>query len=121
MDDQCIRTIKGAAMILFRNIIKLISNIKSWKRPLSGSILSKAQSTIEFTFAMIVVMFLIYGMVMIFRWTGMDLANRRYTEDTTLTTMTSRDPTSELNASDDLVLPMAAVYHGNVSNGNTSQ
>ena len=43
---------------------------------------TKAQSTIEFTFAMIAIMFLIYGMVMTFRWAGMDLANRRYLQDT---------------------------------------
>jgi len=94
----------------------------------------KGQSTIEFTFAMIVIMFLIYGMVMTFRWAGMDLANRRYTEDKTLMTMNptvwvtpdnsvrvSYDPTSQLNAADNLVLPMAAVYHGNIANGNASQ
>jgi hypothetical protein len=82
---------------------------------------NKAQSTIEFTFAMIVVIFLIYGMIQVFRWAGMDLAQRRYAQDTALTNLTSFDPASELNADNDQVLPIAAVYHGNVSNGNTAQ
>jgi len=81
---------------------------------------NKAQSTIEFTFAMIAVMFLIYGMVMVFRWAGMDLAQRRFAQDNTLTTMTGTDPGSELNPDFDRVLPMAAVYHGKVT-GNTTQ
>ncbi|MBI3314573.1 MAG: hypothetical protein HYZ86_01345 [Candidatus Omnitrophica bacterium] len=41
----------------------------------------KAQSTLEFVFAMIAVMFLLYGMVQVFRWVGMDMAQRRYAYD----------------------------------------
>ena len=83
---------------------------------------TKAQSTIEFTFAMVAVMFLIYGMVMVFRWAGMDLANRRYMQDTTLTNQSITGNASvELNTGDDYFLPMAAVYHGSITNGNTSQ
>ena len=83
----------------------------------------KAQSTIEFTFAMIAIMFLIYGMVMVFRWAGMDLAQRRWAQDTSLTNMSSTDsdPSVEFNADFDRVLPIAAVYHGNLTNGNVSQ
>jgi hypothetical protein len=84
---------------------------------------TKAQSTIEFTFAVIVIMFLIYGMVRVFRWAGMDLAQRRFSQDTTLTTqdLVGGDPASQLNAGDDLVLPIDAIYHGKITNGNTSQ
>ncbi len=38
----------------------------------------KAQSTLEFIFAMIAGMFLLYGMVQVFRWVGMDAAQRQY-------------------------------------------
>ena len=83
----------------------------------------KAQSTIEFTFVVIVIMFLIYGMVQVFRWAGMDLANRRYLQDNSMTTanLVGGDPASQLNSDIDIALPMAAVYHGNITNGNTSQ
>ena len=45
----------------------------------------RAQSTLEFTFAMIVILFLMFGMVKILRWVGMDLAERRVAHDQTLT------------------------------------
>ena len=85
--------------------------------------MEKAQSTIEFTFAMIAIMFLVYGMVMVFRWAGMDLANRRFVQDNSITTtnLVGGDPASQLNADVDSVLPIAAVYRGSVTNGNTAQ
>ncbi len=81
----------------------------------------KAQSTIEFTFAVVGTMFLIYGMVMIFRWAGMDLANRRYLQDTLITNLDTAtgDPASELNSDADYFQPMSAVYHGSIT-GNIS-
>lgn len=75
---------------------------------------NKAQSTVEFTFAMVAVMFLIYGMVMMFRWAGMDLANRRVSQDLSLTNQSG--PFAQLNAVGDVVLPMDAVYHGGITN-----
>ena len=80
----------------------------------------KAQSTIEFTFAVIVIMFLIFGMIRVFRWTGMDLANRRYAHDAVLTGSgpTVTDPSMQLNADFDRVLPLSAVYRGKLTNGN---
>ncbi len=83
----------------------------------------KAQSTIEFTFAMVVIMFFIYGMVQVFRWAGMDLAQRRYFQDSSITTtsLAGGDPASQLNSDADISQPMAAVYHGSITNGNTSQ
>lgn len=82
----------------------------------------KAQSTIEFTFAMVVIMFLIYGMVQVFRWAGMDLAQRRYFQDTLMTAnLVGGDPISQLNAGSDIAQPMAAVYRGSVANGSAGQ
>lgn len=37
-----------------------------------------AQSTLEFTFAVVVVALLIYGLLRVFRWTGMDYAQHAY-------------------------------------------
>ena len=80
---------------------------------------TKAQSTLEFTFAMIAIMFLIYGMVQIFRWAGMDLAQRRYMQDNSLVDMKGgADPSVELNPVFDQFQPIAAVYHGKITNGN---
>jgi hypothetical protein len=79
---------------------------------------TKAQSTLEFTFGMIVIVFLVYGMVQIFRWAGMDLVQRRWLQDTTIVVVdSSGDPGSELYANMDSAMPMAAVYHGNITNG----
>ena len=75
---------------------------------------TQAQSTVEFTFAMVAVMFLIYGMVMMFRWAGMDLANRRVSQDLSL--VNTSGPFAQLNALGDNVLPMDAVYHGGITN-----
>jgi hypothetical protein len=83
--------------------------------------ITKAQATIEFTFAMIVIIFLIYGMVRVFRWAGMDIANRRVTQDTSLTNLVGTDPSSELSSNaTDSALPMAAVYRGSLTNGNNT-
>ena len=80
---------------------------------------TKAQSTIEFTFAMIVIMLLIFGMMQTFRWAGLDLANRRVMQDNSILSLdSSGDPASQLNSDIDSVLPMAAVYHGSITNGN---
>ena len=44
----------------------------------------RGQSTIEFTFTLVAIAFLSYGLVQIFRWTGMDLAERRFAHDQVL-------------------------------------
>ncbi len=41
----------------------------------------RGQSTVEFVFAMIAAMFLLYGMIRVFRWVGMDAAQRQYAYD----------------------------------------
>ena len=83
--------------------------------------MKKAQSTLEFTFAMIVILFLIYGMVQVFRWSGMDLAQRRFAFDNSITADPGADPAKQLSGDFDRVQPMAASYHGTVADGNTSQ
>ncbi len=50
-----------------------------------------AQVTLEFIFSMIIVVLLVYGTIMIFRWSGLDMANRRYSHERLLT----RDPVGE--------------------------
>ena len=42
------------------------------------------QSTIEFTFTLIVICFLAYGLIRVFRWAGMDLAERRWAHEQSL-------------------------------------
>ena len=82
----------------------------------------KAQSTIEFTFAMVMVMFIVYGMVQMFRWAGMDLAQRRYVQDSSITmdlsAVDSGDPTAQLNSDVDIAQSMSAVYRGGITSGN---
>ena len=45
---------------------------------------TKAQSTIEFTFVLIVIFLMAFGLIRVFRWAGMDLAERRWAHDHTL-------------------------------------
>ena len=86
---------------------------------------AKGQSTIEFTFAMIVIVFLIFGMIMVFRWAGMDLANRRVVQDQTLALPLNSDlsdPVYQLQATaDSTFMPMGAMYHGKITDGSSSQ
>jgi len=42
------------------------------------------QALMEFSFCMIVVLLMIYGTIMVFRWTGLDLAERRAAHDRSL-------------------------------------
>ena len=44
----------------------------------------KAQSIIEFTAGMVILCLIIYGMVEIFRWGMMDMAERRFDHDHSL-------------------------------------
>ena len=45
---------------------------------------TRGQSTLEFVFAMVAVMALIYGTAQVFRWVGMDAAQRRWAADAVL-------------------------------------
>ncbi len=44
----------------------------------------RAQVIIEYTFCMIIVFLMIYAAIKIFRWTGLDLAERRKNHDAVL-------------------------------------
>lgn len=46
---------------------------------------TSAQSILEFAAAMVILCLILYGMVAIFRWGMMDMAERRYDHDTVLT------------------------------------
>ena len=54
---------------------------KNPRRPVAG----KGQVILEFTFCMIVIMIMIYGIAKVFFWTGADLATRRMSHDKRLT------------------------------------
>ncbi len=79
-----------------------------------------AQATLEFTFGVIVLMFLVYGMVQVFRWAGLDLAQRRWSEDSSMFNiyLANGDPETELDSNIDEIMPMSPVYHGNITDGN---
>ncbi len=44
----------------------------------------KGQVILEFTFSLIVIMLLLYGTMMVFRWSGVDLADRIITHNNVL-------------------------------------
>ena len=46
----------------------------------------KAQVMLEFTFCMIILFLMMYGIVMVFRWVGLDLGQRQQAHETLLTT-----------------------------------
>ncbi len=46
---------------------------------------NKSQAIIEFTFCMIIVFLMIYAVIKIFRWTGLNLAERRRNHEAVLT------------------------------------
>lgn len=45
----------------------------------------KAQVMVEFTFCMIILFLMMYGIVMVFRWVGLDLGRRQQAHETVLT------------------------------------
>ena len=45
----------------------------------------RGQMTMEFTFSMVMIMLMIFALVMVFRWSGMDIAERRLSHDEVLT------------------------------------
>lgn len=49
------------------------------------------QALIEFAFCMIVILLMIYGTIMVFRWTGLDLAERRAAHDRSLTVLANEN------------------------------
>lgn len=49
------------------------------------------QVILEFTFCMIVLFFMVYGVIMVFRWTGVDLAERRRAHNQMLLSPINKD------------------------------
>ncbi len=47
---------------------------------------SKGQVMLEFTFCMIILFLMMYAIIMVFRWTGLDLGQRRAAHDAQITT-----------------------------------
>jgi len=45
---------------------------------------NNAQVVLEFTFAMVILFLMLYGLLKIFHWTGLDLADRRKMHDALL-------------------------------------
>ncbi len=70
----------------------------------------RGQSTIEFTFVIIAFFLLAYGLIQIFRWAGMDLAERRWTFEKSLTE--SPDPNEQLKTDFYRPKPLSAVFQG---------
>lgn len=50
-----------------------------------GRASTKAQVMVEFTFCMIILFLMMYGIVMVFRWAGLDLSQREAAHDALLT------------------------------------
>ncbi len=77
-------------------------NVKQYRHDLSGtrSLRIKrpkhGQATIEFTFAMTLTLIMTLALYMVFRWVGLDLANRRFTHENLLTNNALR-PEQQLN------------------------
>lgn len=56
----------------------------------------QGQATIEFTFAIMLTLIMTLALFMVFRWVGLDLANRRYSHEKLLTNDSLR-PEQQLN------------------------
>lgn len=67
--------------------IMLLTKNKKQKHKRAGQVI------IEFTFCMIIVFLMIYSLIMIFRWTGTDLADRRISHERTLRSPINRNYT----------------------------
>ncbi len=61
-------------------MIKFLNDLKK-----NDKHLSRGQTMVEFTFSLIVILLMIYGLMRIFEWTGKDQALRRIAQDTSIT------------------------------------
>jgi hypothetical protein len=68
---------------------------------------NRGQVIVEFGFAMIILMLMIYATMMIFRWTGVDLVGRRVTYDNSLVQ----------SVSEDFYVPCLNIDYGSFSGG----
>ena len=73
--------------------------------------MKKGQAILEFTFAMIILMLLIYGLIMVFRWVGLDLAERRIQHEMVLTD-NSLSPQEQVNPNFYRPKKMRTVFRG---------
>jgi flagellar biogenesis protein FliO len=69
------------------------------------------QSTIEFSFAMMVTLIIVVALILVFRWVGMDYANRRFTHEQLLTNDSLR-PEQQLNPDFYRARKIDAAYRG---------
>ena len=83
------------------------------------ALLTTGQAIMEFTFCMIVVLLMIYGTAMIFRWTGMDLAERRIAHENSLYSdamenfdSPEQGPLNQLESFSYVPIEMNAVWEG---------
>lgn len=73
----------------------------------------KAQATIEFTFAVVIVMLITYGLIMVFRWVGLTYAERRYTQQESLIIDSAEDQLKDTKGSS-RTRHLDAVFKGNI-------
>ena len=74
----------------------------------------KGQATIEFTFAVIMILLLAYGLIMVFRWTGLTFAERRYEQEKSLTRGATPEEQVNIKTSDYRTRHLEAVYPGKI-------
>jgi len=81
---------------------------------------AKGQTMIEFTFCMIVTMLMLYSTIMIFRWAGLDIVNRRKAHEALLNTGVAETyptvgdgPQKQISRYFYRPMPMKAVWNGN--------
>ena len=72
----------------------------------------RAQAILEFTAGMIVLCLIIFGMIAVFRWGLMDLAERRYDHET-LMSNSSLNMNQQLEPDFHTMRPMDAVVYSN--------
>lgn len=76
--------------------------------------MKRGQSTIEFTFAVIMILLLTYGMIMVFRWVGLTYAERRYGQEKSLTRGTTAEEQVGAQQADYRTRHLEAVFTGKV-------
>ena len=73
-------------------MFKIIKNEINTPSTINHSPLThKGQVILEFTFSMIVVLIMLYGVVKVFHWAGKDIVERRIAHDTSLEDQTGVD------------------------------
>lgn len=75
---------------------------------------NKAQATIEFTFAVILVLLLLYGFIMVFRWVGLSYVERRQAQEGSLISSTKEEEQVMDRLDSYRPRHLQAVYKGNI-------